>query len=185
MLEAHEISRAAPCSSLLGCASLPARHTPQPGHPGSSFQTCLSAAYMYFSLTHQCHATKSTHVISVPVVWWYSKDLSAASLRHSVNQAPKEGHCSSGEVQHYRASLWPVLPCASQLSALLFMLPLGSSAHQQCLSSAQCPTQFKQVHPHLQGAYKALNQVRWSEQIKRPTQARPCKPWTGTDTSNA
>ena len=55
MVEVHGISRAAPCSPLLGCASLPALHTPQPRHPGTSFQTFLSAAYMSMclSLTHQ------------------------------------------------------------------------------------------------------------------------------------
>ena len=40
------------------------------------------------------------------------------------------------------------------------LVPLGPSAHKQCLSSSQHHTQVKQVHSHLEGAYKALNQIR-------------------------
>ena len=55
MVEAHRTSRTVACSSLLGCASLPAFYTPQLRHPVTSFQTCLSTAYMIarLSLTSQ------------------------------------------------------------------------------------------------------------------------------------
>ena len=55
MVEAHRTSRTVACSSLLGCASLPAFYTPQLRHPVTSFQTCLSTAYMivHLSLTSQ------------------------------------------------------------------------------------------------------------------------------------
>ena len=51
MVEAPRISRPVPCSSLLGCASLPAFHTRQLRHPVASFQTCLSTAYMTVCLS--------------------------------------------------------------------------------------------------------------------------------------